>query len=116
MSKTEAELKAELDVFIDRQITERPIEATVVRKLVRALKTAGDPVVEIFDTEEYNAVKTERDILVQVFNLDESYVITKSGGWVRLVMGQDYDMIADYTVSLEDALTDFNDWIMSKYY
>lgn len=115
MTMTEAELKARLDAFIDDQIAHRPIEAKIVRKLVKALKDAGDPVVEVFDSEEYNKVTTKREILVQVFNLDESYLITKSGGWVRLIMGQDYDMIADYTVSLEDALTEFNEWIMSKY-
>lgn len=81
-----------------------PIEARLVRKVIRALKASGDPVVQVYDTEEYVRVKTEHDIFNEVFNLDEAYLVTKSGAWVRLVMGEGWDTICDYTMSVADVI------------
>jgi len=97
--------------FIDEGIASRPIEARIVRKVVRALKAAGNPVVKVDDGEEHIAVTTERDVLDQAFNLDELHLYTANGGWVFLVMGNEWDVICDYSISLEDALQPVNDYI-----
>ena len=101
--------------FINRQIAKNPIEARIVRKIVKALKDAGNPVVSVWDGEEDNPVTTKRDVLEQVFNLDQAHLYTKDGGWVFVVMGNEWDVLSDYTVSLEEALKPVNDYIMAHY-
>jgi hypothetical protein len=100
-----------LQDFIKEQIKARPIEAKITRKVVRALKAAGTPVVKTWDGYESEKVETMQDVLEQAFNLDEVYLYTADGSWVRLVMGNEYDLICDYTTDLEDALQPVNDWI-----
>ncbi len=101
----------DFEAFIADQIKSRPTEATIVRKAVRALKAAGVPVVAVWDTVERVEVKTEEDILKEVFNLDEAFLVTQSGAWVRLTMGNEYDIITDYTTDLEAALQPALEWI-----
>ena len=101
--------------FIDTAIKNSPEEANLLRKIIRALKAAGTPIVEIFDGEEFVAVKTERDIFEQVFNLDDSRLYTADGSWVRFIGGEGWDALCDYTLSLEDALKPVNDYIESKW-
>ena len=101
----------DLAAFVAEQIAARPIEAKIVRKIVRALKAAGDPIVSIWDGEEQNEVRTEADILALAFNLDELGLYTKSDAWIGLVMGEGYYVISDYSVRLEDALKPVHDWI-----
>jgi hypothetical protein len=55
------------------------------------------------------------DVVHLAYNLDEFHLYTKSGAWVYFIMGQDYDAIADYTMSIEDALQPVNDWIQTKW-
>lgn len=101
----------ELQEFIAEQIAARPIEAKITRQVIRALKAAGKPVKSVFDGYEMVPVRTEQDILTQVFNLDESWLYTEDGSWVFLVGGNEWDMISDYTVSLEEALEPANEWV-----
>lgn len=103
-----------LNDWAKRAVARRPIEARIVRKVVKALKDAGDPVVQVYDTEEYVDVKTKDEVLNEVFNLDEAYLITKSGGWVRLIMGQDWDTVCDYTMSLDEALEPVMQYVMNE--
>lgn len=100
-----------LETFIAEQIAAKPVEAKIVRKIVRALKAAGTPVTQIWDSEEYVTVSTEKEVMEQAFNLDEIYLDTESGAWVRLTMGEGYDMLTDYSVSLDDALAPVRAWI-----
>ena len=106
---------AQLDEFIDRAIKNSPIENKILKCIVAALEAAGDPVVSVWDGEEDNAVNGLREIQVQVFNLDVCHLYTKSGGWVFLVNGNEWDMLSDYTVSLEEVLKPVNDWIMENF-
>lgn len=94
----------DLDAFIARQIANSPIEARLVRKVVRALKAAGSPVVSVWDGEEDCPVKSEKDVLSLVFNLDQAWLKVESGAWVFLVLGNEWDVICDYSVSLEEPL------------
>lgn len=103
-----------LQDFIAKQIAARPLEATLVRKIVRALKAAGDPIVKIYDGEEFVKVKTEQDVLNEAFNLDGLRLHTASGSWVYLVMGQGVEALADYTIDLEEALEPVSVWIDKK--
>jgi hypothetical protein len=107
-----SDAQTQLDAFIDRAIKQSPIEARIIRKIVKALKEAGNPVVSVWDGEEDNPVKTKRDIMVQVFNLDQAHLYTKEGGYVFVVMGNEWDTLSDYSMSLEDALKPVNDYIM----
>lgn len=101
---TEEGRKEWFKVFIDEAIENSPIEARLTRKVIRALKDAGTPVVEVFDGYETEKVTTERSIMEQVFNLDECFLKTADGSWVRLTLGNEWDVITDYTTNLEDAL------------
>lgn len=100
-----------LQDFIAEQIKARPVEAKITRKVVRALKAAGKPVTRVFDGYEMVSVQTERDVMEQVFNLDEARLYTADGSWVFLVMGNEWDLICDYTTDIEDVLKPVNDWI-----
>lgn len=101
----------DLDTFIERQIESRPIEARIVRRIVKALRQAGTPVTAVFDGDETVEVDRVHEVFRQVFNLDEALLITEAGAWVRLVMGQDWDILVDYSVDLDGALTPVNDYI-----
>lgn len=101
----------ELQEFIAKQIAARPVEATIVRKVIRALKAAGDPVVKTSDGYEEAETSTEKGILSEAFNLDEVTLITESGSWVFLTMGEGYDLVCDHSIDLEDALKPVQDWI-----
>jgi hypothetical protein len=101
----------ELQDFIAEQIAARPVEATIVRKVIRALKAAGDPVVKVNDGYDEVETSTEKGILSEVFNLDEATLITHDGSFVFLTMGEGYDLICDHSVNLEDALKPVSEWI-----
>jgi hypothetical protein len=97
--------------FIDNAIKSSPIEARIVRRIVKAFREAGDPIVSIFDSEEATKVTTERDILEVVFNLDYCYLETANGSWVMLVMGNEWDVLSDYTTNLELIVAPVMEWI-----
>lgn len=101
--------------FTTDQIAKRPLEAQILKRIVNALKRAGNPVVSLWDGEESSPVETVGDVVHLAYNLDEFHLYTKSGAWVYFIMGQDYDAIADYTMSIEDALKPVNDWLQSKW-
>lgn len=101
--------------FIADNIKANPAEATIVRKVVRALKAAGTPVVNVWDGEENNPVRTEKDVLEQVFNLDQAWLKTADGAWVFIVLGNEWDALTDYSVSLEAALKPVNEYLESKW-
>jgi len=106
----------EFEEFIKANMKHNPVEAKIVRKIIRAFKAAGNPIVEVFDGEEHNKVDgSEWSIFEWVFNLDEAYLIPQSGGWVRIVLGNEWDALVDYTLSHEDTLKPVNDWIEKHY-
>jgi len=89
---------------------QRPIEAKIIEMIIEGLKKAKNPIVSISSGGETDKVSSREEILNLVFNLDEARLNTKNG-WIYVVMGQDWDTIADYTVNLEDALKEVNDYI-----
>lgn len=97
-----------------RQIAGRPIEATITRKVIRAMKEAGKPITVVFDGGERVKVEGEHAILNEVFNLDEAYLITEDGSWIRLVLGNEYDIVCDYTTDLEEILSPISDWCSAR--
>ncbi|QDM56734.1 hypothetical protein SEA_VELENE_60 [Microbacterium phage Velene] len=97
--------------FIDEAIANSPVEAKLTRKVYRALRAAGQPVVAVWDSEERVPVKNEREMLDQVFNLDVAWLITENGDWVMLVRGNEWDLISDYTVAVEPDLQSVFDYI-----
>lgn len=101
--------------FIATQIAARPLEATIVRKIAKAMRDNGTPITSIEFGEEPETVKTTSDILNLAFNLDELYLITADDRWIKLTMGEGLDIMCDYCSSLEEALTPVTDWIESKY-
>lgn len=92
---------------------ERQIATKVVECLIKA-----DFTVSVNDGEEI-VLQYSTDvpaILAAMFSTDEDYLLVhdrKSGrsrGWVRLLHGNGVDMISDYTINLESAIKDANDF------
>lgn len=104
-----------LRAFLDESMAHRPLEVKMVKKIVKALREAGTPVVAVWDTEEEEAVNTTQNVLDIVFNLDEAWLLTADRSWVRLSMGEGFDMICDYTVDLEEALKPVNEWVEARW-
>lgn len=106
--------KSEFKEFIDQGMATHKIEARILFRLVKAFKDAENPVTEVwYDTsgEEVVKVKSLRSIQEEVFNLDECWLVTRSGGWVYFILGNRWDAISDYTLDLEDALAPVEAWI-----
>lgn len=96
-----------------KSMAKRPIEADIVKRVIKALADNGTPVTTIdYGDGEAVAVIEEDDILNEVFNLDEAYLVTDSGAWVRLVMGEGWDALCDYTTSLDKPIEPIMQWIM----
>ena len=108
---TEEGRKEWFKVFIDENMAHNYIESKVLRKIVKTFKDAGNPIVAINDTEEVVEVTTLRSIQEVVFNLDECYLITQSRDWIRFILGNEWDVICDYTLGIEDTLKPVNEWI-----
>ncbi len=99
-----------LRTYLDSQIAKRPIEREIIERIAKALRDVGNPVVRIWDGEENVAVSTDQSILDQAFNLDELSLHTADGSGVFLVMGEGWDMITDYHLSLDSALEPVMQW------
>lgn len=97
--------------FTHEQIAKRQTEAEILERIVQALDEAGNPVVSLWDGEESSEVETVGDVIHLAYNLDEFHLYTKTGAWLYFIMGQDYDGLTDYNVSLEDALKPVNEWM-----
>lgn len=102
--------------FLDDNIASHPAEATTVRKVWKALKDAGDPIVAVFDGEERTPARKRRDVLDLVFNLDMAWLYTDSGCFVLIVNGNGWDALSDYSVELEDVLKPVLDYIVEREY
>ncbi|MEQ6896277.1 hypothetical protein [Microbacterium sp. KR10-403] len=100
--------------FIASSIKSHPAEATIVRKVFKALKEAGKPVTSVWDGEENTKVTSLQETMELVFNLDEAFLKTSDGSWVRIILGNEWDALSDYTVNLEDALASVNSYIDTK--
>jgi hypothetical protein len=92
-----------------------PAEATTVRKVWKALKDAGNPVVSVWDGEESIPVSNRDEVLEAVFAVDQAWLYTESGAFVLIILGNEWDALSDYNVSLEDALKPVNDYLQSKW-
>lgn len=95
-------------LFAENEMRRRPDEAAAVRKIIRALKKAGKPVVRVqYDAAggDFIDTPTEKAVMLEVFNLDEAWLVTEDGAWVFIVMGEDpEDMPTDYSLSLDGIL------------
>jgi hypothetical protein len=87
------------------------IELRIVRKVITALKNNGTPVVKVYDTEEYVPVTNATEAIEATFAVDEAFLMTATGSWVRITLGNEWDVITDYTTDLEDALQPVSDYI-----
>lgn len=102
----------DLDAFIADQIARRPIEAEIVKRIVETFAAAGNPIIYVVDSaSERTSVHDLDSVNREVFNLDEAFLYPKSGGWIRLTMGEEWDIICDYTLSAEDTLASIHAWI-----
>lgn len=105
------ETTAHLDAHISAQMEARPIEVKIIERIYNALKAAGTPVKKTWDTVDIERVNSLEEVYTIAFNLDEVYLLTGKGSWVRLTMGEEWDLICDYTTDLEEALTKVNEWV-----
>jgi len=107
-------MTTDFSAFIANSIKSHPAEATIVRKVFKALKEAGTPITSVWDGEENTKVGSLQEVLELVFNLDEAFLRTSDGSWVRIILGNEWDALCDYTVDLEDALASVNAYIATK--
>lgn len=89
------------------------IEELISKKVVDCLLKAGYAV-GVNDGEDTTVKNStnKHEIHKAMFSTDEDWILAykdgKQVGWVRLVYGNNTDVICDYTVNLEDALKDAN--------
>jgi hypothetical protein len=105
----------EFDQFIKDNMAAHPAERKIIRKLWKAFKDAGDPIVAVWDGEEETKVSTLEEVNRCAFNLDQFHLYTKSDGWVFIVMGNEWDALSDYTLDLEEAIKPVEDYIRTKW-
>lgn len=99
-----------LQEYTKKSMKNLPIEAKVIRKLIRTLKDAGTPIVSVRDEDSRIKVDGEHDILNLVFQFDMVIVHTQGGGWVLLVFGNAWDVVSDYSVNLGPTLKPLYEW------
>lgn len=87
------------------------IEEKIVKKLIKSLSEHGTPVVSVWDGEIDTKVSTKEEILALVFDLDQCHLYTKGGSWVFLVLGNEWDVVSDYTMDLEESVKPIYEWI-----
>lgn len=97
-------------------ITRRKIEAKIVRKLVRTIIEAGYLITVDTVGGEISYSNNYRKIMKNIFATDTVEVLLsrdvegEQHGWILLVYGNDgFDVIADYTINLEELLKPVND-------
>ncbi len=110
---TEEGRRAWFAAFIDRNMAHNYIEAKILKRIVKAFKEAGNPIVKIDDREEVTEVTDLRSIQEVVFNLDECWLIPQNGGWIRFILGNEWDAVSDYTLNygLEETMSPVEAWI-----
>lgn len=96
---------------IAQAIAARPVEARLVRKVYRALNSAGTPITRVWDGGAWEEIDGCTAFVNLAFDLDELRAYTAEGSWVFLTMGEEWDILCDYTVDLEDALTPVHEYI-----
>jgi hypothetical protein len=99
------------------------LEQRIVWNLLKVLAGKGFEVVGVHDGEEYTRVASRKAAAELIFNLDDCHVYftfethEKAGGnlrkvWIRLVMGNELDVISDYNASnwhgFEDIVSKFD--------
>jgi len=80
------------------------IERMIVRKLIRECKKAGFVPVKVWDSEEYQTVRTEAETIEAVNSVDDSTIhfapVDNLEQWGRtgvyIVLGNGVDCISDY--------------------
>lgn len=110
---TAEERATRLREYIAKQVAQRPIEANIVKRIVKVMKAAGTPITEVYDGEQFEPVTDEQSVLDHVFNLDEASLFTADGDGIFLTMGQEWDTICDYNLTLEKTLEPIMVWVCS---
>lgn len=103
---------SDLSDYIAKQVEQNPIEAKILKKIRKALKNAHDPIIRVNDDDgDSTQVDSLEELNRAVFNLDAAFLETASGRWILFVVGNEWDCISDYVVSLESALKPVNDYV-----
>lgn len=85
-------------------------DESAIRQAIRALRSSGYTLVEVWDGEEAVRVRTKGDALAAIMAVDDAtlWVRTPEGDynhWVRFVMGNEpYEVICDHHVGLSPVL------------
>jgi hypothetical protein len=100
-----------LTPYIAQALKHHPIEAKIVRKVLKTMRNANNPITAIFDGVEDTRVKTNNEALELIFDLDEAVLLTTDRSWIRIILGNKWDCLVDYTMDLEESLTPVNNYI-----
>lgn len=88
------------------------LEKRIVRKAINKILALGDVQISVEDGYEelLEATTNKKKILANIFNLDDAFVYVYRQNHIELIrftFGNDgYDVIADYSCSLEEILKD----------
>ncbi len=104
--------------FTTKAMWNLPVETEIVTRVMKAMEDNGTPVNHVWDGEEYVRVHTRDDILEAVFSVDMSrmcFIPSRRSGvnmsYVLIVLGNEEDALADYTMDLETALQPVHEYI-----
>lgn len=99
------------------------IEKSIAIRLVKAILKDGN-MVTVYNGGEKPELKnsTNRKEILKTMNqtgIDEIVLRDKDEkhlGWIQLVYGNDWDLVSDYSVALEEMLKPVNDWVNKNGY
>lgn len=98
------------------------IELEIVHELIKRLRAAGYVHFEVDDGgDDEEDVEGDQEIVHAIFAVDEAYLLARRtandrASKVFLVMGNSgYDVISDYTLSLETVMEPLSEWITKTY-
>ncbi len=89
-------------------------ERRIVWNFLKHLESCGVEPRVVDDGDEETAVRSKKAVMELLFNLDEATVhFTEpqhlSGtGWVYFVLGNDIDVVSDYSTNLDKIISKFN--------
>lgn len=99
-----------ISAYVQRVIDHNDVEARIALRIYNALELAGNPVKYIDYGEGPVDVNSLNEFMQAVFSVDECYIYANRG-WIRFIIGNEWDCLVDYTLNLEEALAPVDSYI-----
>jgi hypothetical protein len=92
------------DTFTQSAIDHSPIEYSIVLEAIALLAASGNPVARVYDGGEWVRTPSTASAIEAVFSVDFSTLLTTSGQFVSIALGNEWYCLNDYSASLESTL------------